>query len=78
MSFFLFMSAISAVFGQGFNLLANDPFLLWNYGSAAILSFFGGIAFWFTFRELDSMEDQLNEIPTGHVGSNKQVGDAEK
>jgi proton-dependent oligopeptide transporter, POT family len=72
-AFFLFMSAISAALGEGFNALALDPLLVWNYGSAAVLSFIGGIAFWMTFRQLDAMEDELNELPAGHANTRQQV-----
>lgn len=27
----------------------------------------GGVAFWFTFRDLDKQEETLNELPEGHV-----------
>jgi POT family proton-dependent oligopeptide transporter len=73
-SFFLFMSAVSALFGLAFNALASDPLLIWNYGSAAVLSLFGGIAFWYTFRQLDAMEDQLNELPASGTTTGVQAG----
>jgi POT family proton-dependent oligopeptide transporter len=67
MSFFLFMSAIAAAIGQAFNPLSADPLLVWNYGSMAVISFIGGVLFWFNFRKLDAAEDSLNEIKSGHV-----------
>lgn len=67
MSFFLFMSAISAALGQAFNPLSGDPLLVWNYGSMAVLAFVGGILFWICFRKLDKAEDALNMIKPGHV-----------
>lgn len=30
-----------------------------------VLSFIAGVIFWFTFRDLDAKEDELNQIPAG-------------
>jgi POT family proton-dependent oligopeptide transporter len=67
MSFFLFMTAISSALGQALNPLSADPLLVWNYGSMAVLSFIGGVLFWFNFRKLDAAEDDLNTIQTGKI-----------
>jgi POT family proton-dependent oligopeptide transporter len=67
MSFFLFMSAISAAIGQAFNPLSADPLLVWNYGSMAVISFIGGLLFWLQVRSLDKQEDELNNLRPGHV-----------
>ena len=48
-----------------FPALSNDPLLVWNYGSMGVLAFIAGLIFWFTFQDLDAMEDELNEIPAG-------------
>lgn len=45
--------------------LSTDPLLVWNYGSMAVLAFIAGVLFWFTFKELDAREDELNQIPEG-------------
>lgn len=34
--------------------------------NSSSLAAIGGIAFWFTFRDLDRNEEILNEIPSGH------------
>lgn len=39
-----------------------------------VLAFLTGIAFWYSVRDLDEKEDQLNNLATGHVG----VNDGEK
>jgi len=67
MSFFLFMSALSAAIGQAFNPLSEDPLLVWNYGTMAVLAFIGGVCFWLMFRGLDKAEDELNMIKPGNV-----------
>ncbi|KFA61279.1 hypothetical protein S40285_05514 [Stachybotrys chlorohalonatus IBT 40285] len=64
----LFMTAFSAALGQALVGLAADPLLVWNYGVVAILAFIAGCLFWIQFRHLDKMEDQLNNLPEGHVG----------
>jgi POT family proton-dependent oligopeptide transporter len=67
MSFFLFMSAISAAIGQAFNPISTDPLLVWNYGSMAVIAFIGGILFWLQVRGLDKAEDEMNNLRAGHV-----------
>jgi proton-dependent oligopeptide transporter, POT family len=39
----------------------------------AILTFMGGTSFWLQFRGLDKQEDQLNMLPTGLLGTNKEA-----
>ncbi|KAK1992460.1 POT family protein [Colletotrichum falcatum] len=64
----LFMSAISAALGQAFTPLSTDPYLVWNYGIVAVLAAVAGVIFWIQFRGLDQEEDEMNELPEGHVG----------
>ncbi|KAH7318574.1 POT family-domain-containing protein [Stachybotrys elegans] len=64
----LFMTAFSAALGQALVALAADPLLIWNYAVVAILAFIAGCLFWLQFRHLDEMEDELNNLPEGHVG----------
>ncbi|KAJ7775339.1 POT family-domain-containing protein [Mycena metata] len=67
MSVFLFMSALSSALGEAFVSLSTDPLLVWNYGSMGVLSFVAGILFWLHVRHLDQHEQELNEIPEGHI-----------
>lgn len=62
MSVNLFMSAISSAIGQAWTPLSEDPLLIWNYGSIAVVAFVGGVAFWFCFRHLDADEDKWNSL----------------
>lgn len=73
MSFFLFMSAVSAALGEAFVYLSADPLLVWNYGVMGVLSAIGGVCFWFMYRQLDKDEDRLNQLPTGHLGTVNEV-----
>ncbi|KAF9629906.1 putative oligopeptide transporter protein [Lasiodiplodia theobromae] len=77
-AFALFMSAISAAIGEAFNPLSTDPLLVWNYGSMAVISFVGGCLFWFCYRKLDAQEDELNMLPTGHMGKTSEASDVER
>jgi POT family proton-dependent oligopeptide transporter len=77
-AFALFMTALSAALGEAFVSLSEDPLLVWNYGSMAVLSFVGGVCFWFQYRKLDQDEDRLNMLPTGHVGTEVQRVDMER
>jgi POT family proton-dependent oligopeptide transporter len=74
----LFTTAFSAALAQAFTPLTADPHLVWNYGSVAIISFVTGIIFWFTYRNMDKQEDQLNMLPTGHLGTTYQAEDLER
>ncbi|CAG8975201.1 hypothetical protein HYALB_00004262 [Hymenoscyphus albidus] len=58
----LFTSAISSALGQALTALSEDPLLVWNYGSVAVLAFLGGIGFYMTFRKADREEDKLNNL----------------
>jgi len=63
----LFATSISAAIGEGFVSVSEDPLLVWNYGSMAVLAFVAGIIFWFQFRHVDDEEDTLNELPEGKM-----------
>jgi POT family proton-dependent oligopeptide transporter len=56
----LFTSAVSAALGQALTGLSEDPLLVWNYGSVAVVAMFGGIGFYLTFRKADREEDAMN------------------
>jgi len=58
----LLQNAFAAAIGQALVPLATDPLLTWNYMVTALLAFFGGLGFWFTWRKLDAREDELNMI----------------
>ncbi|KAL5118540.1 hypothetical protein ACEQ8H_003555 [Pleosporales sp. CAS-2024a] len=73
-----FTTAFSAALAQAFTPLTADPHLVWNYGSVAIISFVTGIIFYVTYRSIDKDEDKLNMLPTGHVGTARQLADVER
>jgi len=62
-SYWHFMSAFSNALGQAFVSLSQDPLLVWNYTTVAILAFLGGVLFWFHQRPTDKREDALNMLP---------------
>jgi len=74
-AFALFMTAIANAIGEAMTPLSTDPLLTWNYGSFAVVSFVAGIGFWFSFRGLDAQEDELNNLPTGHIGTTSQAAE---
>jgi POT family proton-dependent oligopeptide transporter len=78
MAFNLFMNAISAAIGEAFVSLSADPLLVWNYGVMGVLAFIGGTCFWVQYRSLDKQEDELNMLPTGHLGTTKEAKEMEK
>jgi POT family proton-dependent oligopeptide transporter len=72
MSVNLFMSAISAALGEAFTPLSDDPLLVWNYTTVAVIAIVGGIAFWFCFSHLDSEEDKWNMLKKSeYIGQNQ-------
>ena len=74
----LFTTAFSAALAQAFTPLTDDPYVAWNYGSVAIISFATGVLFWFAYRKMDKEEEQLNVLPTGHIGTAAQAEDLER
>jgi POT family proton-dependent oligopeptide transporter len=65
----LFMSAVSSAIGQALTALSDDPLLVWNYGSVAVIAFIGGIGFWLTFMKADREEDRLNNMQASKYGA---------
>jgi POT family proton-dependent oligopeptide transporter len=70
-------SAVSAALGQAFVSLSEDPLLVWNYGSVAVIAMAGGIGFWLTFRKADKEEDALNQMQESKYLGNKKPDDIE-
>ncbi|CAI6332293.1 unnamed protein product [Periconia digitata] len=67
---FWFTNAFSSALGQAFVPLAGDPLLVWLYTVIAIISFVGGVAFWWSFRELNHEDDDLDALPEGEYAEN--------
>lgn len=61
-AFALFTNAVSSALGQALTALSEDPLLVWNYGSVAVIAALGGLGFWMTFRNADKDEDMLNNL----------------
>jgi len=74
-AFALFMTALASAIGEAMVPLSTDPLLVWNYGSFAVISFSAGILFYLQFRNIDREEDKLNNLPTGHIGTQQQAAD---
>jgi POT family proton-dependent oligopeptide transporter len=80
-SYFHFMSAFSNALGQALVSLSEDPLLVWNYATVAILAFVGGVLFWLHQRKTDGNEDILNMLPdSNYMGKDRRhsVGGAEE
>jgi POT family proton-dependent oligopeptide transporter len=73
MAVFLFMSALSSAIGEAFVALSSDPLLVWNYGTMAVIATIAGFIFWFSVRDLDSHEDELNNLQAGHLATEKHA-----
>jgi POT family proton-dependent oligopeptide transporter len=70
-------SAVSAALGQAFVSLSEDPLLVWNYGSVAVVAMIGGIGFYLTFRKTDREEDAMNNMKESTYIGNKKQDDVE-
>jgi POT family proton-dependent oligopeptide transporter len=67
-------SAFSAALGQAFVSLSEDPLLVWNYGSVAVVALIGGIGFYLTFRKTDREEDAMNNMKeSSYVGGRREA-----
>lgn len=78
-SYWHFMSAFSNALGQAFVALSEDPLLVWNYTTVAILAFIGGVLFWFHQRPTDKQEDKLNMLPDStYLGRDRRHSIAEE
>jgi len=59
-SMYLFTNAIAAAIGEAFVPVSTDPKFLWNYAGISIATGIVGTIFWFTFKHLDDLEDEMN------------------
>lgn len=66
-------SAVSSALSQALVGLSEDPLLVWNYGSVAVVAMIGGIGFYLTFIKADRNEDALNNIKeSSYIGRHKE------
>jgi POT family proton-dependent oligopeptide transporter len=73
----MFTNAISAAIAEALITLSRDPLLIWNYAVFAILTFVGGTLFILQFWGLDKEEDELNNLPEGHVEASQTQAEVE-
>jgi len=50
----------------------TDPFLVRKYGAMGVLSFITSALFWWTMKGLDADEDELNNMPAGHLNTERR------
>ncbi|VVT54161.1 uncharacterized protein SAPINGB_P003937 [Magnusiomyces paraingens] len=62
MSMFLVTNAFGAALGIALSSTAVDPKLVWMYTGLAVATAIAGVIFWFLFKDLNKMEDELNAI----------------
>lgn len=74
----LFMNAVSSALSQTLVALANDPLLVWNYRSVAVIAAVSGISFWFDNRKIDSEEDKMNLLPSAQFKVQEKLVDEEE
>jgi len=78
----LLMNAFSSALAQALVALAEDPLLVWNYGTVAVVAFLGGMFFYIDNKNIDKEEDRLNALPaadfTQGIGASGQEMSREK
>jgi len=52
--------------------LSTDSFLVRRYGALGVLSFITSALFWWTLKDLDAAEDELNNMPAGHLKTERR------
>lgn len=62
------MGAVASAISMAFVGLSDDPLLVWNYGTMAVISFVAGCLFYWKHRGLDKEEDSLNMLAPGRFG----------
>lgn len=62
MSMFLVTNAFGAALGIALSSVAVDPKLTWMYTGLAVATFIAGLIFWFLFRHLNAIEEELNAL----------------
>lgn len=78
MALYLFTNAIGSALSEAFIPLVEDPNLIWNYTVVACLAFVAAIGFFISTRKLDKAEDELNNLPEGHVAAGNLEKRSEK
>lgn len=66
MSIFLLTNAFGSALGIALSPTAVDPKLVWMYAGLAIATAISGVIFWFLYRGLNAVEDELNAIGVDH------------
>ncbi|KAK6357661.1 hypothetical protein TWF718_001969 [Orbilia javanica] len=64
---FLLTYAFGAAISEALSPIAGDPTILWMYVGIAVAALVSGWLFWWKFRKLNSMEDQMNELEAPHT-----------
>ncbi|KAK6535897.1 hypothetical protein TWF281_000148 [Arthrobotrys megalospora] len=59
---FLLTYAIGAAISEALSPMAGDPTIIWMYAGIAVAALVSGWLFWWKFRGLNSMEDEMNEL----------------
>jgi POT family proton-dependent oligopeptide transporter len=72
-------NAISAAIGQAFVVASADPYLVYLYGSIAVITFVTGCMFWWFFtRPWDKEEEEMNMLQESGFRGNRLRNDEEK
>ncbi|KAF3940810.1 hypothetical protein ABW19_dt0201606 [Dactylella cylindrospora] len=68
---FLLTYAVGAAISEALSPISGDPTILWMYVGVAIATFVSGWVFWWFFRGLNDMEEELNELEAPNPNDDK-------
>ncbi|KAK6516182.1 hypothetical protein TWF506_006094 [Arthrobotrys conoides] len=75
---FLLTYAFGAAISEALSPIAGDPMILWMYVGIAVAAFVSGWLFWWKFRGLNGMEDQMNELEAPSTTGKEENASEEK
>jgi len=61
MALFLLTNAAGSALGIALSPTAKHPKLVWSYTGLSVATVITGVLFWFCFRHLNALEEQMNE-----------------
>ncbi|KAK6508903.1 hypothetical protein TWF481_003671 [Arthrobotrys musiformis] len=72
---FLLTYAFGAAISEALSPIAGDPTILWMYVGIGIAAFVTGWLFWWRFRRLNNMEDEMNELDASTTEETRDLGE---
>lgn len=78
MSMFLVTNAFGAALGIALSSTAVDPKLVWMYTGLSVATAIAGVIFWFVFKGLNDVEEEMNAIDAEYNAEVTQAAELQK